>query len=44
MALDWVHEYVHQGGGSFPERVVTKMAPLSAAEAQAALAAGAATS
>ncbi|KIZ06633.1 hypothetical protein MNEG_1317 [Monoraphidium neglectum] len=37
--LSWVHEYVHDGGSSFPERPVTAMQPISPEEGQALAAA-----
>ncbi len=33
--LNWVHEYVHKEGMSYPERVVTRLDPIPEAEVQA---------
>lgn len=33
--LDWVHEYVHRDGSSFPERVVTRLERIPGAELEA---------
>lgn len=33
--LDWVHEYVHRDGNSYPERVVTRLERVAGAELEA---------
>jgi hypothetical protein len=40
--LSWSHEYVTQGGSSFPERPIVKLAPIDKEKAEKLLLAGAA--